>query len=40
MDLDDEELKVKIEKYGKEVLKEVAKLNFSNTSRILRTKII
>lgn len=29
-----------VEKYGKEVLKEVAKLNFSNTSRILRTKII
>ena len=29
-----------VEKYGKEVLKDVAKLNFSNTSRVLRTKII
>ena len=29
-----------VEKYGKEVLKDIAKLNFSNTSRVLRTKII
>lgn len=29
-----------VEKYGKEVLTNVAKLNFSNTSRILKTKII
>jgi ribonuclease HIII len=29
-----------VEKYGKDVLKDVAKLNFSNTSRVLRTKII
>ena len=29
-----------VEKYGKEILKDVAKLNFSNTERILKTKII
>lgn len=29
-----------VEKYGKDVLKDIAKLNFSNTSRVLRTKII
>ena len=29
-----------VEKYGKEVLTNVAKLNFSNTSRILKTKIL
>ena len=28
-----------VEKYGEEKLKEVAKLNFANTSRILRTMI-
>ncbi len=29
-----------VEKYGKEILDKIAKKNFSNTSRILRTKII
>ena len=29
-----------VEKYGKEVLDKVAKKNFSNTSRILKTRII
>ena len=29
-----------VEKYGKDILNKIAKKNFSNTSRILKTKII